>query len=1319
MNKKLHYLLLVIAVLFLFGNNESAQAAGAPNIDMKEGFSGWEMWHGTFDRDEDSIWVYNWETKTEVSDVRITQINSDNRTPEPIIACNMQLNPFKDGLMPVRIGRPNLTRNMEGCEGFLSGNRRAKWAGADMAQYSFVVTEDTKALLLDFAAVLHLPIGKNAGEHLGDHMPYFSIEVEMEDTDGKKIPLPCGKVESNASTSGLLERNPSTCKESKAVSSSGTNVPDEYVYLPWTQTIYDLQDRIGYKVTITAKTHDCHVISNGNEVAGGHEAYGYLLARAVDLKLDVNNCKSDNSNPRIKAPEGFASYEWTINGEPNAMFKVLNEKGNEVEIARELMRDGVSYECTMRANLETCAPIVLKTNLDPVNVIPDMSYNRGCNGEVEFTNKSTAEGDDPLFSYNWSFGDSTTSVKENPTHVFSEPGLYKVRLTGTTKNGCSGFKDFNVRIPDFPTAILEKGDTLCKGDKLRLNAYIINDDYSIVWYDNQKNVIGNNTPILETDLERSEWIYAKVTDQFGCSVEDSTYVIIVPKPVLSMTVSPKDTICRGDSVVLRVNSGLQKCNFGWSTGTSGDTCKSIPYTTQNYTVTATSVQFGCITSLSKEIVVLDAEPVGIDGPRYICKGNDAILKGKNANHYFWIIKDNDGNEISVEADSMNFRPEKETDYFVVGRDNNGCESKAKHTVGIKESPIATIIDSTDKVCPNEYASVTLMTKAGYTFDWEDGETTTYTKRKKIQDNEEWKVVVTLDGCKDSLSIPVYVYPLPTADIKALPEICAKDTATVSIISESDDVEWLYPNDYIEVNKKTMRYVPNGDISYQVVVKSKEGCVGTRTFEQKVLQPFEVKILAKSAVCSGHKVPLSTESPNIESVKWYANGKHFAFQKETDYTVYEPMKFIVESTDINGCHNKDSVMVDTLPRPELKISGDFEVCKGEVAQLVASGAEEYSWSENGVNKSENSHVSTLMDKDRTTLILEGWLQGCKSEKKAYISTLPEPVIRITGDKIVCPGGKFTLKAKGGVSYKWSTGDEGDETTQTTQIETTYFVTAKDSNGCSGTQPYTMKVYEKPVITIEEKSETGCVGEGEKVTLEANGALFYKWSADPMPSDMEEGHSADKIQTTIFEPTFFYVTGIDDRGCEGKTEKKVVMNSLKEFKFEVSPKWIDESNPTVKLKGVSPVEAEWKWRPSEMSDEHIGRVLTYTYNTKEVADSVLVNVEVRDANNCYYTGQYSLYIWKDIWCPDAFTPNKDETNEKFRFFGGKYIDQFHFIIYNRLGEIMFEGNSFEDAWDGTWNGVEQPWGIYGWSCTYNCSLRGMEKSGEKRGFVTLIR
>ncbi|MEE1542486.1 MAG: gliding motility-associated C-terminal domain-containing protein, partial [Paludibacteraceae bacterium] len=98
---------------------------------------------------------------------------------------------------------------------------------------------------------------------------------------------------------------------------------------------------------------------------------------------------------------------------------------------------------------------------------------------------------------------------------------------------------------------------------------------------------------------------------------------------------------------------------------------------------------------------------------------------------------------------------------------------------------------------------------------------------------------------------------------------------------------------------------------------------------------------------------------------------------------------------------------------------------------------------------------------------------------------------------------------------------------------------------------------------------------------------------------------------------------------------------------------------------------------------------------------------------------VYKWRDFWAAEAFTPNGDERNDEFYFHGGDFIEEFTYIIYNRMGEVIFEGKSIDDKWDGNYKGEPCPTGVYGWTAKYGNNSATLSKKGERKGMVTIVR
>jgi gliding motility-associated-like protein len=113
---------------------------------------------------------------------------------------------------------------------------------------------------------------------------------------------------------------------------------------------------------------------------------------------------------------------------------------------------------------------------------------------------------------------------------------------------------------------------------------------------------------------------------------------------------------------------------------------------------------------------------------------------------------------------------------------------------------------------------------------------------------------------------------------------------------------------------------------------------------------------------------------------------------------------------------------------------------------------------------------------------------------------------------------------------------------------------------------------------------------------------------------------------------------------------------------------------------------------------------------------------------YTVELYAYINQDCWdststiitiddeqiyyIPNTFTPNGDEKNNTFQpiFTSGYDAQNYHFLIYNRWGELIFESNNPVIGWDGTYGDK-----LLG-NDTYTWKLQFKEKMTEKEHYLT---
>jgi gliding motility-associated-like protein len=98
--------------------------------------------------------------------------------------------------------------------------------------------------------------------------------------------------------------------------------------------------------------------------------------------------------------------------------------------------------------------------------------------------------------------------------------------------------------------------------------------------------------------------------------------------------------------------------------------------------------------------------------------------------------------------------------------------------------------------------------------------------------------------------------------------------------------------------------------------------------------------------------------------------------------------------------------------------------------------------------------------------------------------------------------------------------------------------------------------------------------------------------------------------------------------------------------------------------------------------------------------------------------SVLVFVSSPIPNAFTPNGDGLNDKFKILGTppENITEYNFRIFNRWGQMIFETNNIDDAWDGMYKGQYCPAGVYVWEIFYRDNNK---QKITNKGTVMLLR
>ena len=116
-----------------------------------------------------------------------------------------------------------------------------------------------------------------------------------------------------------------------------------------------------------------------------------------------------------------------------------------------------------------------------------------------------------------------------------------------------------------------------------------------------------------------------------------------------------------------------------------------------------------------------------------------------------------------------------------------------------------------------------------------------------------------------------------------------------------------------------------------------------------------------------------------------------------------------------------------------------------------------------------------------------------------------------------------------------------------------------------------------------------------------------------------------------------------------------------------------------------------------------------------------VEVTDENGCI--GRDSIVLIQQcptaFYIPDIFSPNGDGNNDFFQVHA-QDITEMRLTIFNRWGGIVFQSTNLDDTWDGNFNGLRSPEGVYLYELSYSGFRADSSTfSDQEYGTITLIR
>ena len=400
-------------------------------------------------------------------------------------------------------------------------------------------------------------------------------------------------------------------------------------------------------------------------------------------------------------------------------------------------------------------------------------------------------------------------------------------------------------------------------------------------------------------------------------------------------------------------------------------------------------------------------------------------------------------------------------------------------------------------------------------------------------------------------------------------------------------------------------------------------------------------------------------------------------------------------DNAGCIYDTVFTVDINPAPQIEIGNDTNICVNDSIILYSNSDianSTYLWS----NGATTSSILLVPNNTQSYTLTATSSLGCSNYDTIEVALVPLPNIQISDDTLICIGTTASLKASGGVLYQWSNGDISDIIDVAPTSTTTYYLTVTDNNSCTADTSTMVTVANLPNIIT---SNDTVVCDGTSAYLRASGGINYEWS---------NGVNTANQYVIPLTNTTYTVTVEDINTCKDSTDVlvEVLDNPIAN---------ITSNYDTICRAGEITLTAgggmTYKWG-NGASSQSIKETAVHSKLFSVLA------INTQDNTNCYDTT--SLYVVVEncaVYVPTGFTPNGDGVNDIFYAKGIiSNTAAFTMIVYNRMGQKIFETNDINYGWDGLYKGQKVQEGVYTWLIQVK---EASIKSYELTGTITLLR
>ncbi|MGN6803745.1 MAG: PKD domain-containing protein [Ginsengibacter sp.] len=723
---------------------------------------------------------------------------------------------------------------------------------------------------------------------------------------------------------------------------------------------------------------------------------------------------------------------------------------------------------------------------------------------VQFSDSSSGNPS----SWKWDLGNGTTSVLQNPSVAYFDPGTYTVKLLVKNAYGVDSIAKTSF-ITVYSSPEINFGADNVTGC-FPLTAQFI--DSSIAgsgtinqwqWDFGDGNLSSLKNPQHTYSSTGSFNVSLKATNNYGCTTSKTikNYINIQTGVEAAFSNSTSKS-CNAPATINFINNstGVGTLNYQWNFGDGSSSTQKDP--SHTYTVSGTySVQLivnnttGCSDTLIKrKLIIVGNTTADFEIPKLICAETPVIFTN-NSNPVPSSASWDFGDGTFSDSVSPVKAFQKAGNYTIKMISNNGaCMDSVTKTLTVIQKPVVNFSAPDSVSCAAPFSVRFLNTSSGasnftansaavQTYHWDFGDGSgsdqqnpvhTYTK----EGNYTVKLFVTnASGCMDSLVKKAFVQiKKPAITINGLPEKnCAplthKFTTSINSLVPITGYHWDFGDGTSSDSvAPTHVFINPGKYTITLICTTADGCVDTVTKVNGIIAGAKPKA-AYSAdpldVCAYQKINFSDKSQgNPDQWVWFFGDGGGAINQNPSHLYNDTGYFSITLIAINnGCadtittHNQVHIhppvarfiytKTCTVPR-EVKFKDN------------SLGADYWLWNfGDGTTSTEQNPTHAYADARsyEVSLTVTNQASGCSETKTQTVQIIRETADFSVSNAVSCRNAPVTFNAINSIPghinlYTWKFGDGSSINDSTGSINHSYTKAApynvtlilKDVNGC---------------------------------------------------------------------------------------------------------------------------------------------------------------------------------------------------------------------------------------------------------------------------------